>query len=385
MIEKAFEAIEKTDIELLIQQKVREKRTIEYKQSLPGKSDADTREFLADVSSFANAFGGDVLYGVAAEDGVPVAVKGIGGNIDSEIVRLESVIRTGIEPRLPAMQIRAIEGFEGGAVVLIRIGKSWLSPHIVKFQNLSRFFTRTSAGKSQMDVVELRSAFLASNTIVQAISQFRSNRVAKIISDATPIPIDERSRLVLHLLPVAAFASDLAINVASLGTGDVYIPPLNSRGYNRRLNLDGVLSFTKNTYCQVYRNGCIEAVGGGLVYKNQEGHLLMGSGYELGVVKKIATYVYILRKMQIPCPISISFSLIGVKGVKIVASDFFEDNEVIDQDVVMLPDVLVSDYDAISTEKDIAKLMRPAFDIVWNASGRVESCNFDETGAWRHE
>ncbi|MCK5240903.1 ATP-binding protein [bacterium] len=48
----------------MISNQIQESRTIEYKESLPGNSDQDKREFLADISSFANAAGGDLLYGI---------------------------------------------------------------------------------------------------------------------------------------------------------------------------------------------------------------------------------------------------------------------------------------------------------------------------------
>ncbi len=63
MISREFDTITKEDIEALVTDAVPEDRTIEYKQQLPGGTDEDKREFLADVSSFANAAGGDVLYG----------------------------------------------------------------------------------------------------------------------------------------------------------------------------------------------------------------------------------------------------------------------------------------------------------------------------------
>ena len=43
------------DIDALVADAVKEGRTIEYKQAMPGGADADRKEFLADVSSFANA------------------------------------------------------------------------------------------------------------------------------------------------------------------------------------------------------------------------------------------------------------------------------------------------------------------------------------------
>lgn len=64
MISKSFDQIEKSDISALITNEVRENRMLDYKEKLPGSSDSEKTEFLADVSSFANAAGGYILYGV---------------------------------------------------------------------------------------------------------------------------------------------------------------------------------------------------------------------------------------------------------------------------------------------------------------------------------
>jgi predicted HTH transcriptional regulator len=55
---------------------VSEGREIEFKSAV-GSADKDKREFLADVSSFANAVGGDLLIGVAAKGGVATELVGI--------------------------------------------------------------------------------------------------------------------------------------------------------------------------------------------------------------------------------------------------------------------------------------------------------------------
>ena len=59
---RPLESIEAADLQALIENEVAESRTIEYKQSLPGNSRDDRKEFLADVSSFANASGGHLIY-----------------------------------------------------------------------------------------------------------------------------------------------------------------------------------------------------------------------------------------------------------------------------------------------------------------------------------
>ena len=64
MIFKPLDQLIKEDIENLVVNEVPEGKSIEYKEQLPGGTDSDKKEFLADVSSFANAGGGHILYGI---------------------------------------------------------------------------------------------------------------------------------------------------------------------------------------------------------------------------------------------------------------------------------------------------------------------------------
>ena len=103
MIGKSIDKITEEDLQDLIDNSVLERKTIEYKQSLPSNSDSAKKEFLADVSSFANASGGDLIYGIIEDrnTGLPETLDGLAiDNVDQEILRLDSMIRDGIEPRL---------------------------------------------------------------------------------------------------------------------------------------------------------------------------------------------------------------------------------------------------------------------------------------------
>jgi len=76
MIAGDFDSISKAEIDALVASGEPERRTIEYKLKLPAKDDdADTREFLADASSLANAAGGDLIFGIRAKDGVPESAR----------------------------------------------------------------------------------------------------------------------------------------------------------------------------------------------------------------------------------------------------------------------------------------------------------------------
>jgi predicted HTH transcriptional regulator len=133
MINRAFDQIGKTEIDSLVLNEVKEDRTLEYKEKLPGSTDSEKKEFLADVSSFANAAGGDLLFGVQEKrdgqgktTGIPESIPGLAGaNIDAEIRRLENIIRDGIKPRIAGVRLRAVDGFTNGPVLLVRIQKSY--------------------------------------------------------------------------------------------------------------------------------------------------------------------------------------------------------------------------------------------------------------------
>ena len=76
---KALNRISEEDILGLIENRVPESRDIDYKEQLPGSSDAYRREFLADISSFGNTDGGLMLYGMREGEGRPTEVVGLRG------------------------------------------------------------------------------------------------------------------------------------------------------------------------------------------------------------------------------------------------------------------------------------------------------------------
>ena len=92
-----------------------EGRHLEFKEKLPGQLTEDKKEFLADVTAFANTGGGDLLYGVRekrdAGDKPTGEIQDIPGladlNFDAERTRLENILLNGVEPRLPPINLSA--------------------------------------------------------------------------------------------------------------------------------------------------------------------------------------------------------------------------------------------------------------------------------------
>src|SRR5215213_11170147 len=96
-----IDSITEDHLQSLIDDQVAELRIIEYKRKVPGTSHEEKREFLADVCSFANAAGGDLVYGMTENGGMPRELPGFEtSDIDGEINGLENSIRDGIGPRI---------------------------------------------------------------------------------------------------------------------------------------------------------------------------------------------------------------------------------------------------------------------------------------------
>jgi hypothetical protein len=390
MIPKEFDVITKEDIEALVANCVSEGRTIEYKQQLPGGTDDDKREFLADASSFANAGGGDLIFGVREKRdesgkpmGIPEVAEGLAGiNPGNEELRLEEMARSSIDPRIPGLRFKHFDGFPSGSIILIRVPKSWTSPHMVTFKNLSRFFSRTSAGKYQLDVREIRAAFIASESLAHKISTFRSDRVAKLLAEEAPLPLEKNPKIILHLLPVGAFADSTTVDLQAAETlsPSDFKPLGSSHAYAPQFNFDGYLvSADRGTppvcfsYVQLFRNGAIEAVW---MDFTRERALLIGS-LEQELLKGVPRYLALQQRLGIEPPLFVTISLVGTKGLMIITGDAYHDrwNNPIDRDVLLLPEVALEQI--ITNVND---LLRPALDTLWQAAGRPRSLGYDASG-----
>ena len=140
--------------------------------------------------------------------GVPERITGIEvQNRDELIKQMEQIIQNNIEPRLKVQYSELIEVSDSKYVFVIRVLKSLLSPHMITFRGRenTKFYIRDHKGKHPMVCDEIRSAFLLSENLSERIKQFKMERIAKILTDETPIPIGSGAKLILHIFPISAF------------------------------------------------------------------------------------------------------------------------------------------------------------------------------------
>jgi len=138
---------------------------------------------------------------------------------------------------------------------------------MVTYKGTSRFFSRNSAGKYQLDVAEIRSAVLATDSQAQRIKEFRQERIAKIIVDETPLMLSSPQRLILHVVPLASFLNQQRLDLSDGDTLRTHFRPIEGTGGRHRYNLDGLLTWRppgygqthSDSYCQLFADGTIEA------------------------------------------------------------------------------------------------------------------------------
>jgi len=393
MIGKNVNQITEEDLQALVDNSVPESKTIEYKQSLPSNSDSDKREFLADVSSFANASGGDLIYGIIEDKktGTPKSLAGLSiENIDQEILRLDNIIRTGIQPRLPSVAISPPIPLKNSNVALIvRVPKSWISPHRVIFGGHDKFYSRSSNGKYPLDVAELRVAFNLSETVTERIRNFRRDRISNIFANETPVPFYDNAKIVLHLIPIISFNPAQSYDIGKIASNPGSMLPIGfqSGGFSYRYNLDGFLTYLKDqygkssSYVQLFRSGIIEAVEGWwLRHERSDGKKLLYGDDEKELIKSFTEYLLVLKTLNVELPVFVFLTLLGVEGYSMAVDTWpglRAEVHIIDRDILELPEVVIEDYDV-----NAAQILKPCFDSIWNACGFPRSFNYNDEGEW---
>lgn len=389
-LDKPLENLTEADLQSLIDAGIPELKVLDYKRTLPGSSDEDRREFLADVSSFANAAGGHLLYGMRADDGVPVELIGVDNESDGAILRLESSARDAIDPRIPDIHSTAIKLSNSRIAIVMRIPKSYSSPHMVKFKNTSRFFSRASNGKYQLDVHQIKAAFLASETTAERIRDFQLERISRIRARDLDVSLSAGPSTILHIVPLDAFGSATHYDVAGLKTSvglyQTLAPLFRQIAHRCKINFDGLLyddgseSNQAKGYLQLYRNGIIEAVDVMLVSsgeRHNKGRVFSSLGFEVGVVRGVNRFLSALEAIGVNPPLALMVALTDVRGYALATDDYgMYTGAPFERDVLMPRAVAIDAYRA-----DVPMALKPILDQIWNARDSKESIYYKE-GKW---
>jgi hypothetical protein len=336
------------------------------------------------------------LYGVDESGGLPTGAHGVPvSNFDDLRLRLQNTARSNLDPRLPAIDIVSIPGFANGMVVLVRVHESWRAPHMVTFKELGKFYIRGNGQRHEMDVTELRGAFVGSEGLRERIRALRDGRLGKIVSGQSPMRSFAAPTFAVHVLPVGGAFSDTDVDARRIDTNwmllnrEGEVPPLVYPPQERP-NLDGLLIYSPDyddhvggslSYIQVFRNGGVEFVGA--LYDFKDGQpvpatLPPGDFVEAQILDAVGNAQNFRKTMALVGPIVISVALLRVDSLSFGAarSFAFGRGHTFDRDVVVLPDVLLDD------DADMHSHLRVIFDALWQAAGWKGSPSYAPDGSY---
>ena len=279
MIPKTIEDISAEDVAAFIRNEVKERANLDYKRDLPADTKDEKREFLLDIVSFANTSGGDIVFGLndkrdenGKTSGIPEFVGVDVANEDELKKRLQSIIDSGVEPRVPNVEMKFIR-YDKSGVFLIRIPRSWAAPHMVTYQVRPSFYARNNVGKYPLGINEIGELFRNEARLTERMRDFKNHRIAQIIANETPVKLVAAPKIVIHALPIQCFIGKTqTIDFKRLSKDYNFLRPIYWDFHNYRINVDGLLSYSKghdnghvNSYLQIYRDGKIEFVEAGLL------------------------------------------------------------------------------------------------------------------------
>ena len=388
LLSKEITTISEEDLQELCDEKFGEARIIEYKAQLNFGTNEEREKVLSQIASFANAGGGHLIYGIKtnpANKSEPVEVAGQPiTDADGLVLQIEQVARQRLLPRIPFFETQPVRLKDGNYAIVFRIPQSWNRPHQLVFNNKYQFYGRSSNGRIQIDVEELRNLFIKSAEVGQRLEMFRASRIAAIASQSTPAGHLEPPFLVWHAVALpdyidgTAHPLDQRINhIRELMPFDLHVSSCyyNFEGALNKSSSDRALGYT-----QIYRDLKIEMVRGDLVsgeYKEKK-HLPFVD-ISARFLKALIVILGFYRKTNAQLPLLLMPSLIGIKDFTLMVPNSFSgrDSLPVQEEVLQLPAIYVEDFETSPTS-----LIKSSFDILWQTAGVARCWFYDEDGNW---
>ena len=386
LLGKNFDDIDQMIIRGLVDAGATESVHLDFKRQTYGNADGDKREILKDVTSFANCLGGHLVIGVDEKDGAASAVTPLTGiDVDQELLRLENVVRTGIEPTVVGLRMKRVQ-VGSGDVIIIHVPRSFNPPHRVIFKNTNRYYSRNSSGSYELSLEELRILFGQQRTIEERAEAFVNTRFLKVQANAGAMPMPvEQGGMVMHLVPLPDFGADRRIDVAMLRQHDSAFCPIGASGYSPRVNLEGLVVYRGGAVChgytQVFRHGSLEATSAS-VFSVYEGNRSFGSiALPERIIRSLSSYIGGMKALEASPPILLQLSFFGMHGVQMGVDRMrvYDLPPPCDREEMHLPPTVITDYrDDGNYEQIVAEQMH----FLWNAFSFERCFYFDKYDRW---
>ena len=387
MLREQIDCISLEDIKSLIDNSVCENKMLDYKRELHIETDSDKKEFLADISSFANSTGGDIIFGIEedAVNKIPINIVGITYDNEDKLIRkLEDLIRQSIQPVILNIEYKVIEIKKDICILIVRIPQSIIAPHRVEFKGHNKFYTRNNKGKYQMDVSELRIAFNSGLELDKRIENFKMDRYYQLLSNKYNKFPNDSPILVVHYIPISAFSlnNKKMLNLANI-KDEMNNCSSKALGCSntKQISMDGICIDYKNgnhsSMAKYKIDGIIEKASVKFFRKDYEFTDISPSktinyinGYQIlnTLIDDFNEVKRYYEKIGIHTPIIVSYAILNAFGYTIPTKDWHDVLNTIDRELLCIENLYIE-----SLEKNVEELLQPTFDAIWNACG-YEKC-----------
>lgn len=379
---KRVDEIVANDIVRLVESKVQETRSLDYKLELKLSQDKDRKEFLYDITSLANTDGGCLIYGIeeskdekGQNTGSPLAVKGITiDNYDKLVQQIEDIIKGNTDPPVSNIYVKEVS-IGPFKMLIIGVAKTFGLPVMVTFNETNKFYKRRNSGKYAVDVYELNHLFMQNVVLKQNAQQFRIRRIDEVRNLAILPNIENFPSLFLHIIPFS-FLSDKLVDLSNLENEEktkLMKPMSPQSGWNFMYNADGFAAYSTGrvenkiyAYDQIFRNGIYEAYTASFLYPADQGGqkfmFLYGKEFVKNVLTKITSAFELLKYFEIEPPFFISLSFYGLQNSRI--NDNYNISNEFVRTELHLPQIVIPQY-----ESKIYEHLKPILDILWQAAG----------------
>jgi hypothetical protein len=405
MIPTNLDDTKATDIQRLLDNQVEESITLDYKQELPSDGTDSRRDFLCDIAAFANARGGDLIYGISdrrdvngKSTGLPEEIVGLSTvNISASKTRLENMIRDGITPRID-VQFKVIT-CEQWSVLIARIPRSWNAPHMVTYQKTNKFYTRNNTGNELMNIDQIRSSFLQKRELSDRIRAWRNHRLDLISTGNSPVKLCSPTALIIHAISADFFSEGHQLKswrFPKESRSLLYLPAENSGAYPL-YNADGFLQhsyinrgaggFRDNgaaAYTQIFRSGAIEYLDAGVSFEHSNsGQQMMVSASKIEdcLAKCFDNVSTSASTFGVTSPAYFAVSLLNWKGTKLYIdpNSYWNETNTIQNDRFLVPEILLEPQ---AEEESSLSDLKPIADTIAQVCGLEASPFTAPDGRW---
>jgi hypothetical protein len=396
MLDKRPDEITLTDLENLVTTRQSEGQRLDFKLQVDYKGEGK-REFLRDVTSFANTRGGYLVIGVQEENAEAIALSGIDiDDPDKEVLRVDSIIRDNTEPKLFGFLTRTFKLQNGKYALVIYVPRSSNPPHRMQGD---QFFARGSNGKYPLSVDQLRQVFTRGASRLERLQAFVESRVALASGSEGRGPVrfsGANGRTIVHIIPLASLEGEVAIPVGTDLMKQVnpsLYPYGPTNGWNSGYNADGLIFHGKENYTQLFRNGILEGGDSVMIQPFKAANpqlIIIPEWIEVQTVGWIEQGLRVFQKLEITPPYTIALSMIGVSDATISTTlRGSTRTSTVGREPLFLPNVTLEDLMGLTGEslndanisEAIGNKLRPIFDALWQSCGYSGSPNYP-SGNW---